>query len=402
MPPKRPNTYASQGPSQRRRNQASPSSDDDSEDGEYDGHVAGGQATQNGGGGGGGGGGVTQGSSGGLKDTEIKAKAGQLARYALFQEYKKNIIRRADIVKNVIPNNSRAYNFIFAEAQKILKETVGCEMVEIRSRNKGAAPVDGTGTTQAAVSAGGRKGKGRARQNGDDDEDDEDEETPTATQRTKNTNTKAYILRSTLSPQLLAAMSNPSPLPLGAESDENAGEDSGALIQWEKGDGTSSGHIALFGLRTVILAIVMTMGRVISDDALHAYLRRLNLKRETILPYTSSDSKEPPLTLDRYLDLLARQNYLEKIKLPGHASTEGGETYDWKWGQREVEFSEKDAVHFIEQVILGDEDDSSSEEDEEGDRRRRRGNRVKVDKVARRKKLHDDIIKAAGGEILGL
>ena len=48
-------------------------------------------------------------------------------------------------------------------------------------------------------------------------------------------------------------------------------------------------------------------------DHLHALLRRLNLQRETILPYTSPDSKEQPMTLDRYLDLLDRQHYLEKV-----------------------------------------------------------------------------------------
>ena len=48
-------------------------------------------------------------------------------------------------------------------------------------------------------------------------------------------------------------------------------------------------------------------------DHLHALLRRLNLERETILPYTSPDSKEQPMTLDKYLDLLDRQLYLEKV-----------------------------------------------------------------------------------------
>ncbi|WWC98140.1 hypothetical protein V866_005031 [Kwoniella sp. B9012] len=418
MAPKRPNTYASQGPSQRRRPQADLSDSDSDEDSNY-------QADRNGRTNGNTnrdddeeeenqGQGSTQAGAGGLKDSEIRIRSSQLARYALFQEYKRNLIRRADIVKNVLPNNPRAYNLVFDGAQKILRESVGCELVEVRGRGKGAI-ADGE-ILAGAGGAGGRKGKGRARQNGngngngnnenDEEDDDENAPAPTQTQKGKSASTKVYILRSIIAPDLLAAMSNPSPLPLGLEDEDEAGKDSGALLQWEKGDGTSSGHIALLGIRTVILAIVMTMGRVVSDDLLHAYLRRLNLRRETILPYSSTDSKEPPLTLDKYLDLLAKQNYLEKAKIPGHGhGGEGGEQYEWRWGQREVEFSEKDAAKFIEQIILGAEDESSSEEEEEedNDRRNRRGRPQdeRVDKVARRDKLKEDIVKAAGGDLTG-
>ncbi|OCF79047.1 hypothetical protein I204_00991 [Kwoniella mangroviensis CBS 8886] len=417
MAPKRPNTYASQGPSQRRRPQAALSDSDSDEDGDH-------QANGNGRANGNAnrddddeeeqGQGSTQAGSGGLKDSEIKIKSSQLARYALFQEYKRNLIRRADIVKNVLPNNPRAYNLVFQGAQGILRESVGCELVEVRGRGKGAIA---DGEISAVTGPGGRKGKGRARQNrngngnNENDEDDEENENapaPTQTQKGKSASTKAYILRSIIPPDLLAAMSNPSALPLGLEDEDEAVKDSGALMQWEKGDGTSSGHIALLGIRTVILAIIMTMGRVVSDDLLHAYLRRLTLRRETILPYSSSDSKEPPLTLDKYLDLLAKQNYLEKVKIPGHGrghGGEGGEQFEWRWGQREVEFSEKDAAKFIEHIILGADDESSSEEDAEEDNGRRnrrgRGQDQRVDKVARRNKLKEDIVKAAGGELTG-
>ncbi|WWD06919.1 hypothetical protein V865_005016 [Kwoniella europaea PYCC6329] len=413
MAPKLPNTYASQGPSQRRRPQAALSDSDSDEDGDY-------QANGNGRTNGNAnrddeeeedqGQGSTQAGAGGLKDSEIRIRSSQLARYALFQEYKRNLIRRADIVKNVLPNNPRAYNLVFDGAQKILRESVGCELVEVRGRGKGAIA---DGDIPAGAGAGGRKGKGRARQNGngnnenEEEDDDENAPAPTQTQKGKSASTKAYILRSIIPPDLLAAMSNPSPLPLGLEDEDEAGKDSGALIQWEKGDGTSSGHIALLGIRTVILAIVMTMGRVVSDDLLHAYLRRLNLRRETILPYSSTDSKEPPLTLDKYLDLLAKQNYLEKVKIPGHGhGGERVEQFEWRWGQREVEFSEKDAAKFIEQIILGAEDESSSSEEEgeadNGRRNRRgRGQGQRVDKLARRNKLKEDIVKAAGGELTG-
>lgn len=48
-------------------------------------------------------------------------------------------------------------------------------------------------------------------------------------------------------------------------------------------------------------------------DTLHGFLRRLNLHRDTVLPYKSADVAGDPMTLDKYLDLLAKQNYLEKV-----------------------------------------------------------------------------------------
>lgn len=83
-------------------------------------------------------------------------------------------------------------------------------------------------------------------------------------------------------------------------------------------------------------------------DHLHALLKRLNLLRETILPFASPDSKDPHLTLDKYLDLLAKQQYLEKVKVPGPPGTEA--TIEWRWGNREAEFTEAAGGAFIEKV----------------------------------------------------
>ncbi|WVQ93061.1 hypothetical protein IAU59_000125 [Kwoniella sp. CBS 9459] len=431
MPPKRPSaTYASaQGPSQRRR-RASPSDDgEDSDDSVYEDGRGRGNANANanasqvvddagpseG-----------QGSGGkGMTEAELRNKAGQLVRFALFQEYKKNLIRRTDITKHVIPKHTRSFNIVFARAQRLLRETMGCELHEVRAKTKGntsATQVNGGENANGSAAAAGQiqrnKGKGRARAaNNDEDDDEEDgedgdgegDEAIPSTQRAKSTGTKAYILRSILTPELLAAMSNPAALPLGAEAEDAADgeEDSGALIRWEKGDGTSSGHIALLGIRTIILAVVMTLGRVTSDDQLHAYLRRLNLNRDTILPYTSTDSKEPRLTLDKYLDLLAKQSYLEKIKIAAPTrDNPDGEACEWRWGQREVEFTEKDAAVFIERVMLGAEEDDSSEDEDEGgganDPRHRRRQRQRAEKAAKRTKLREDIIKAVGGPLRGV
>jgi hypothetical protein len=60
------------------------------------------------------------------------------------------------------------------------------------------------------------------------------------------------------------------PLPLNIPADERGDKDddyvdSGALLPLDKADGTPSGSIQLLGIRTVILSLVMCMGRVIAD-----------------------------------------------------------------------------------------------------------------------------------------
>lgn len=91
-------------------------------------------------------------------------------------------------------------------------------------------------------------------------------------------------------------------------------------------------------------------GHALMPDHLHALLKRLNLYRETVLPYTSSDSKEPPLTLDKYLSELEKAKYLEKRTTPGVNGAEDKATIEWRIGSREIEFSESAAAQFIEDV----------------------------------------------------
>lgn len=135
------------------------------------------------------------------------------------------------------------------------------------------------------------------------------------------------MLRSILPADVIEGMVNPVSLPLAEDMTPAEMEireaDSGALIQWEKGDGTASGNVALLGIRTVILCLVLCGGRAMSDselnmvrltaDTLHAHLRSLNLSRDTVLPFKSKDTAGDFLSLDKYLDLLAKQNYLEKV-----------------------------------------------------------------------------------------
>jgi len=77
-------------------------------------------------------------------------------------------------------------------------------------------------------------------------------------------------------PALIASMSHPQPLPhLEVAEDEMKQDeddpDSGALIRWEKADGGASGHVALMGIRTVILCLVLCLGRMVQDGMLRCY-----------------------------------------------------------------------------------------------------------------------------------
>jgi hypothetical protein len=77
-------------------------------------------------------------------------------------------------------------------------------------------------------------------------------------------------------------MATPRPLPFpqgGGDDEEHLAElekDSGSLIRWEKGDGTPSGAIGMLGVRTVILCLVLCLGRSANDGELIKVIGRAN------------------------------------------------------------------------------------------------------------------------------
>lgn len=86
--------------------------------------------------------------------------------------------------------------------------------------------------------------------------------------------TRSYILRSVLAPELISGMTRPHPLPYYEEDRQDSNivadseTDSGALLRWDKADPTPAGHIALLGIRTVILCLILAQGRVIEEREL--------------------------------------------------------------------------------------------------------------------------------------
>ncbi|TXT09121.1 hypothetical protein VHUM_02595 [Vanrija humicola] len=197
-------------------------------------------------------------------------------------------------------------------------------------------------------------------------------------------------------------MANPEPLPLPNDVEADPTElqnDSGALLRWDKGDGTGVGHVALLGVRTVILALILCQDRSIEDSRLHSFLRRLNLTRDTVLPWASEDSKEPPVTLDKYLDLLAKLNYLEKVVTPSASGPGEPPTITWRWGSREAEFSEAAAAEFIASIVLDGE--GSDSEGEAPARGGRRGvdDEPRLTREQKRARLLKNVERAAGGPL---
>ena len=78
------------------------------------------------------------------------------------------------------------------------------------------------------------------------------------------------MLRNVLPASIITMMSTERPLRhLDLAEDEWQEDpdapDSGALLRWEKSDGTESGHVAMLGIRTIILSLVLCSGRVIQD-----------------------------------------------------------------------------------------------------------------------------------------
>lgn len=132
------------------------------------------------------------------------------------------------------------------------------------------------------------------------------------------------------------------------------------------------------------------------------------------------------ITFDRFLDLLDRSLYLQKIKPPGQTVAPGESSnahVDWRWGQRAyAEFGEKAAAAFIQDLMFGDspddgqDGDDGSEDEASGSSRRRSGTQRnggsngraaangngedgEMSLRKRRKKMYKDIETAAGSEL---
>lgn len=77
------------------------------------------------------------GSDSGGNSGGIQPLARKLCRYALSCEYSRQPIRKADVSAKVLPSNSgRIFKQVFVEAQNMLRDTFGMEMVELPARER--------------------------------------------------------------------------------------------------------------------------------------------------------------------------------------------------------------------------------------------------------------------------
>lgn len=183
----------------------------------------------------------------------------------------------------------------------MLRSTFGLELHELRAKSRGEADTQtqAQAETQAQTHTQAQRKKRTSRHGRNDDDDQEDDEgeedeaaangSPrkkekkgrfvqlegcrfgSATQLTAVAGTRAYILRSILAPELIEGMNRPAPLPyleedrLDANIVADSETDGGALLRWDKADPTPAGHIALVGVRSVILCLILAHGRVIEE-----------------------------------------------------------------------------------------------------------------------------------------
>ncbi|GAA5830667.1 hypothetical protein JCM5353_007579 [Sporobolomyces roseus] len=357
-----------------KKGRKSKANDEDDEDEDEDEEMASDEDEEDGGKGG---------KKGELNETQKKEYIAAMTRYILFNETHRKVIKREDIVKNVlIDGRGRHFSTLMPKVQKLLKDLMGMELVLLRAKE--------TSTGKSSP--------------------------------------KAWLLRSTLpQPLLRHASTSTSPhyasqLPEGITYDpdlvvpggkkslrEELGEwmideqginskkkkgrrndDDEEEEEQEEDEEVEEGGVmrdakreegAAYGVLGTILALILVNGKVLGDDQLISYLRRLNLFPSTPIPLSLSSPHPTSLTLSAYLTKLTQQQYLERSKTAGansNTQTQGGgggagrsqapsrtqrataegvqesgdPAIEWRWGPRsEAELGEEGVARFVKFVF---------------------------------------------------
>ncbi|OSD02310.1 hypothetical protein PYCCODRAFT_1477861 [Trametes coccinea BRFM310] len=292
-----------------------------------------------------------------LEPQENERKARDLVRLVLFHEQRSMPLKQngiSSLVPVMLGYHPRSFNAVYAAANNILKRTFGMELVELHS----SLP--------------------------DHEIKEKDAEMLKAAGKAASTGTKSYILRSTLDPALIHKRHAHQTLRFAslsrrriqtrtrssrrAEDDNQVGTRStGSIIAWHHAD-----QLASVGILYVILALILVEGRSINDNDLRAILKRLQLPSNASIPL-SSQSTSQNLSIDAYLNQLARQGYLDKHRLGGggrgapkraRASQHGTQAvsgahddsvlaaYEWRWGPRaHAEVGERGIAQFVSEFM---------------------------------------------------
>ncbi|KAG8808901.1 hypothetical protein FRC17_003718 [Serendipita sp. 399] len=270
-----------------------------------------------------------------LSAQDIEKKANELCRLALFTEYKRNILKREDINKKVMGGNSKAFPEVLAKANKRLRASVGCEIVELMSKEEREKNIVG------AVA------------------DDEAE-------RKKRATTKQYIVRSVLEPEIIRLASIPDQEILEQEQEDLAYEGakpSGAILGWESYD-----NIPTYGILYVILSLILVNGKTLPEPSLKTHLKKLRLVNTTLIE-TGPSAAPKVTTFDTLLTNLLKQGYLDRVRVGNSAgpkankrgrggmsksdNPEDAADFEWRWGERaHAEISEQGISDFIVSFMM--------------------------------------------------
>ncbi|KAJ7048061.1 MAGE-domain-containing protein [Mycena amicta] len=331
-----------------------------------------------------------------------KRMAYALVRLAMFNEHKRMPLRRDEISKKVLGTNTRAFARVFATAQGILNSLLGMQLVELRTRAELDPDKDKGEDGEEARNAAGVKRKATA------------------------AGSKTYILRSTLSAELIEAMAVTHEEILEDEAedapseeddeDEYSAKNYGTMLAWSKAD-----QLAPLGILYVILALILVSGRVVGDQDLRAMLKRLNLTGTGNISFTAASTHAGNvLTLDAYLTQLMRQGYIDRAQVGAGAdgkksANKGkrgrvsaadediGTAYEWRWGPRAAsEVGEQAIAKFIAEFMVAQHAHAEEEDDgEEGNSgaAKARSKKKQADAKARLDKMLTGVARAAGGEL---
>ncbi|KAJ7186488.1 MAGE family-domain-containing protein [Mycena filopes] len=332
--------------------------------------------------------------------SELQRAARALVRLAMFTEHKRVPLRRDEISKKVLGSNARAFPRVMAMAQEMLKNTLGVELVELRSRaeldKETAAPGREDDLEEARKATGVKKKAAAA-------------------------GSKTYILRSTLHARIIAQAAvthedileeEAADAPSDDEDDDSAGSVTyGSIISWSNAD-----HVGALGILYVVLALILVSGRVMGDQDLRMMLKRLRLPSTGTVAFGASATHRT-LPLDAYLTQLIRQGFIDrqqvggaekgakgKRKGPGRvtqADEESGQTYEWRWGNRaQSEVGERAVAEFIAEFMVAGELAGGEDEEEGGNAAgRARADKRRVDAENNLAKMMKGIERAAGGQL---
>ncbi|KAJ6589317.1 MAGE family-domain-containing protein [Mycena capillaripes] len=338
-------------------------------------------------------------------ENSLDRAAYALVRLAMFTEHKRVALRRDEISKKVLGSNARAFPRVLARAQEILRNTLGMELVELRSR----AELD-----KDTAAPG----------NGKEDDLEEARKATGVKKKAAAAGSKTYILRSTLNARLIeeAALTREEILEeeaADAPSDDDdedeighgGGTAYGSIISW-----SSTDQVGALGVLYVVLALILVSGRVMGDQDLRTTLKRLQLPATGTVAFSAAATHRT-LTLDAYLTQLIRQGYLDRQQVGGEpkkgaakgkrarvaADDEGGQmTYEWRWGTRaQSEVGEQALAQFVAEFMVTEGAEAGEEDGEEeaGAAGRARANKRRADAASRLERMTKGIERAAGGQL---